>query len=73
MTRFFAEPPQSHEDSQQLRTVGGPSRPYIRPPQGLQSEGVPSADSELIEESVGVFDNLIFNDGTETGNVLVEE
>lgn len=40
MTRFFAEPPQGHEDSQQLRTVGGPSRPYIRPPQGLQSEEI---------------------------------
>lgn len=40
MTRFFAEPPQSHEDSQQLRTVGGTARPYIRPPQGLQSEEI---------------------------------
>lgn len=33
----------------------------------------PGVDSELHEETAGVFGGMVFDDGVETGNVLVME
>jgi hypothetical protein len=44
------------------------------PPQGSEIGGGPtSVDNELHEESGGVFGNLIYNDGSESGNVKINE
>lgn len=44
------------------------------PPQGSGiGGGVPVTSNELHEESSGVFGNLIYNDGVETGNVKIDE
>lgn len=43
------------------------------PPQGGEGMGgaVPSVVKELFEDPVADFDNVIFDDGVETGDVLV--
>ncbi len=33
----------------------------------------PAVSIEIIEETLGVFDNLLYDDGTETGFVLIQE
>jgi len=45
------------------------------PPQGTGAGEAPPpvTSNELHEESSGVFGNLIYNDGTESGNVKIDE
>lgn len=38
-----------------------------------QQQSSPGVDTELVEEVQGVIDTLIYDDGTETGYVLVQE
>ena len=48
---------------------------YGRPqdPFGDAGGSPPAGDDELIEETIGVFDHLTFDDGTNSGFVLIEE
>lgn len=45
---------------------------YNRPQNIHLIETPPASDNELIEESVGAFNNLLYDDGTDNGFVLIE-
>lgn len=59
MGDFAAEPPQGHEDSQQI-LVENRTHPHIRSPQGLQSEEVGQFGPVMLyEDSVRMdYENL---------------
>lgn len=74
MTIWHTQPPQGFTPEQGLTGNARSSTIRFLPPQGLSEQGIsPGVDTELIEETVGVFDSVIYDDGVETGFVLVEE
>ena len=67
MSLFLARP----QDFSNIRLNIGDE--YGRPQNIFEETISPGVDSEVVEETLGVFDALIFDDGTETGFVLVED
>lgn len=65
-------PPQGFSREQELSIITGPASPRYAPPQGEGGGISPGVDSELFDED-GVQGAVIFDDGTETGFVLVQE
>jgi len=70
-------PPQGFTSEQRYLILGRPPHIVFDPPQGIpgQGGGPPAGDDELIEESFGVFDHLLYDEGVsgDEGFVLINE
>ncbi len=66
-------PPQGFSSEQELTYIFGPVSPRVPAPQGEGGGISPGVDSEIFEEIAGVFGAVIYDDGVESGFVLVQE
>lgn len=73
MPASMVEPPQSFTTEQEFSFASRPYRVLINPPNGMRRGGIIPPGLERIEETVGIFDLVILDDGIDTGFVIVAE
>jgi len=72
MSLHHVSPPQGFSSEQSQNIIGRSILPLYSPPQSREV-GPPAEDDEIIQEVAGVIDHLLYDEGTDSGFVLIEE